>query len=370
MYLKWDKKRSTAVSMTPPAIINLITDADCPEFSAAHVKLLESATRGQAENPVWIEQRVSRCTASNFKDICTRMDTIAKQPEIKPTAMVDRIMGCKVVSQDIPALMYGRRMEPVAAQKYIKIQKKCRHRPLKVEECGLFMDSKYPYIGASPDRLISCCCGEGVLEIKCPLSCADKTPSALTVKYLSEEKGVVRLNPKHAYFFQVKGQMAVTGRKWTDFFIFSHKEYYLERIIFDNNFCQDVQSQIVGFWTKYVYPVAYDMSKTQGTFEMEIELSTLDVTAPGSSTNTVTCVTTTSWPFPRHKQQFQMALKILHLAQVQQPFHHSPSSQSQKAQNNKRPSQKAREGDLLAKGKLLQVRKRQCTCVEYAILHA
>ena len=59
MYLEWDKKRSTAVSMTPPAIINLITDADCPEFSAAHVKLLESATRGQAENPVWIEQRVS-----------------------------------------------------------------------------------------------------------------------------------------------------------------------------------------------------------------------------------------------------------------------------------------------------------------------
>ena len=38
---------------------------------------------------------------------------------------------------------------------------------IQVEECGLFINLNHPFIGASPDGLVTCaCCGEGVCEIK------------------------------------------------------------------------------------------------------------------------------------------------------------------------------------------------------------
>ena len=46
---------------------------------------------------------------------------------------------------------------------------KMHHENLVVKECGLVLHDSYPYFGASPDGFVSCdCCGEGVLEIKCP----------------------------------------------------------------------------------------------------------------------------------------------------------------------------------------------------------
>jgi len=37
-------------------------------------------------------------------------------------------------------------------------------------------DPTNPFIGASPDGIISClCCGKGVVEVKCPFSCKDKS---------------------------------------------------------------------------------------------------------------------------------------------------------------------------------------------------
>ena len=50
------------------------------------------------------------------------------------------------------------------------------HDFFELKKCGLVLDSENPFIGASPDGIISCsCCGEGVVEVKCPFSCRDKS---------------------------------------------------------------------------------------------------------------------------------------------------------------------------------------------------
>ena len=50
------------------------------------------------------------------------------------------------------------------------------HPGLSVCKSGLVIHPLYPYMGASPDGLIKCrCCGPGVLEVKCPFSCKDKS---------------------------------------------------------------------------------------------------------------------------------------------------------------------------------------------------
>lgn len=54
------------------------------------------------------------------------------------------------------------------------------HKELSITLCGLFVDMKSPYIGASPDAIINCkCCGTGVLEIKCPYTFKSGIPELL-----------------------------------------------------------------------------------------------------------------------------------------------------------------------------------------------
>ena len=43
------------------------------------------------------------------------------------------------------------------------------HTDLTVHDSGLLINPNWPFIGASPDGVVSCaCCGKGTLEIKCP----------------------------------------------------------------------------------------------------------------------------------------------------------------------------------------------------------
>ena len=41
----------------------------------------------------------------------------------------------------------------------------------------LYVWRDHPYIGASPDAIVTCdCCGKGIVEIKCPYCFRDKLP--------------------------------------------------------------------------------------------------------------------------------------------------------------------------------------------------
>ena len=68
------------------------------------------------------------------------------------------------------------------------------------------------------------CCGSGVVEIKCPYTIKDDIPPASNLDYLdrvvSDGKEVTKFKTKKsAYFFQIQGQMVVTGRSYCDLFI-------------------------------------------------------------------------------------------------------------------------------------------------------
>ena len=225
-------------------------------LSVEQVVELEKATRGQGDNPEWSRQRKGRCTASNCKAVCTRMATIRKKPDTNPKALVDRIIGVKQAPSGIPALEYGRQMEHIAVQKYKEIHGKTH--TLRISECGLFVDAQMPYIGASPDRLVSCsCCGDGVLEVKCPSSCRDGERTVQEMPYLPLKAGHttrVSLDKNHQYYYQVQAQMAVTGRLWTDFFVYSDNSYHWERIKFDDGFWAVIKETMSLFWLNHVHP--------------------------------------------------------------------------------------------------------------------
>ena len=117
------------------------------------------------------------------------------------------------------AIEWGVQNEKVAVQEFKK-KVSPSHTSFELKFTGLHVNPKYPHLGASTDGLVSCeCCGEGLLEVKCPYSIRHTSPtSADTPKdfYLKpDNEGTLKLLRTHKYYYQVQGQMAVCERKYT-----------------------------------------------------------------------------------------------------------------------------------------------------------
>ena len=70
-----------------------------------------------------------------------------------------------------------------------------------------------PFIGASPDGMVSCdCCGQNVIEIKCPFCVKDSTFDDIDDKTFYLKRGnddQLKLDVKHQYYYQVQTQLGV-----------------------------------------------------------------------------------------------------------------------------------------------------------------
>ena len=106
---------------------------------------------------------------------------------------------------------YGRKNEHVAKLQLEKIL------GAKISECGLFIDTKNYFLGATPDGLIG---KDTLVEIKCPLSAANITPEEgirlrkITLWKINKNKEITGINTHHKYYYQVQGQLHVTERKF------------------------------------------------------------------------------------------------------------------------------------------------------------
>ena len=65
-----------------------------------------------------------------------------------------------------------------------KLQSKV-HKGLKLENIGLMIIKKHPFIAASPDCLVTCkCCGDGLLKVKFPHNIRHQKPTMQNLDYL------------------------------------------------------------------------------------------------------------------------------------------------------------------------------------------
>lgn len=186
-------KQAESFTLPSPPVI---TAELVQQFTENHAKLtskqqdaIYNVTVGQAENSQWFDQRKGRITASVMQRVYTRSQTLQRSPESDHIPLVSSLMGYKKMPQTV-ALKHGRSMEPHAIKKYLQIAKKT-HKKLKSQAPGLLVYPEYPYIAASADLDITCvCCGAGHVEIKCPYSVKDTSPTAENLSYLEREKGI------------------------------------------------------------------------------------------------------------------------------------------------------------------------------------
>jgi len=119
---------------------------------------------GQAENVIWVEERLTRLTASKFGDVfCLKQVSL-----INPETSVKRIMYIQVSNKYV---RWGRKQETAAQLKYKIV---LQYPDIKIRECGLCVGTNTLFLGESPDGIIEYTDDgkkmKGVLEIKCPAS--------------------------------------------------------------------------------------------------------------------------------------------------------------------------------------------------------
>lgn len=179
----------------------------------------------------WFKARLGRATGSRFKDVMTTIKSgePAARKNYRTELAIERLTGERLEGFTTSAMQWGIDTEPLARLQYELATGN------QTEECGFFA---HPTLmaGASPDGLIG---EDGVLEIKCP-------NSATHVEALKKN------DVPYLYYWQIQGQMWITGRKYCDFVSFDPRmpenaQLFIKRIERDDERISDLEATVKEF---------------------------------------------------------------------------------------------------------------------------
>ena len=220
-------------------------------ISPEQSKNIEKNTRDQACSKIWFKQRGGRVTASRFKAAACTNPAQPSQSLIKSI--------CYPENQHFytKQTSWGCVHEKTAYRAYIS-QRETDHTRFRYGSSGLVVHPSHPLMGASPDGIFSCeCCGSGVVEIKCPYSCKDKSfleATADSMFFLEHNDGVTSLKTDHAYFYQVQAQIKFTSTSYCDFVAWREEELFIQRIYPSEQFIASALEKVTSFIKLGVLP--------------------------------------------------------------------------------------------------------------------
>ncbi|CAC5418196.1 unnamed protein product [Mytilus coruscus] len=201
-------------------------------------KAVENSTREQSNSKLWYRFRAGRMTASKMKSACCTDPTLPAQSFIKSVCYPESYKFSSNVTD------WWCQHEKFAKDIFTdKLRKE--HENLKVEEVGFFINPNVPFIGASPDGIVTCdCCGQAVVEIKCPFCKKhDSLENASDDKnfYLKKDNdGNLKLDTKHMYYYQVQTQLGVCQMESGYFVVWTEKDLHIEQIVFNNELWKEI----------------------------------------------------------------------------------------------------------------------------------
>ena len=171
-------------------------------------------TCAELANPSWQLHRAGRITASICKEFfCT------DHTQITNKTLFEKIMQY-TIRKPTNQMQYGSAMESSARDWYFATQKQ-KHVNLSVREAGFHVRVNYPFLGASPDGIVSCDChDQKLLEIKYPSKYEDGFLNWENDKDFPLAKDSL---PKtsHQYYFQVQLQIFMCKFSSVDFLFYS-----------------------------------------------------------------------------------------------------------------------------------------------------
>ncbi|XP_052377937.1 uncharacterized protein LOC118376543 isoform X16 [Oncorhynchus keta] len=232
------------------------------------VEAVELQTRGQRENPSWFAWRRNRITASIAHSLA-HSRFVTGQSQTPPASYLAAITG-RGTNFKTRAMNWGIEREAEAVRRYQSLKSKALGRAVRVQECGLFIDPKRPWLAGSPDGIVEDQrTGQRLLclEVKCPYkhrlntvaqACREDPAFCLTIQDLGVGQVRYHLKPDHTYYTQIQCQLAVTGLTQADLVVFTLKETAIIPVTFDPTFWDDTLVKLEMFYTDAVLPYVRD----------------------------------------------------------------------------------------------------------------
>ena len=232
-------------------ILKKCEEITLPVLSNEQLQKIQCETAEQGHSKLWFRLRSGRITASKFKQACR---TDINNPS---RSLIKSICYPTENKFTNSAVAWGLEKESIAVADYIK-KMQASHRDFHFCKVGLMLNNQWPFLGASPDGLISCkCCGQGVLEVKCPYSCRDTSISEYASKQnsmLSPAQSTYALKQDHQYYYQVQCQLFISGAKYAHFLVWTPNETHIETILPDKSFFEKNVSESENFFKLCILP--------------------------------------------------------------------------------------------------------------------
>lgn len=137
-----------------------------------------------------------------------------------------------------------------------------------VNPCGLFIDKKHQFLGATPDGLIN---KDTLVEIKCPV-----TPFKIGIDEairqgkmhfwrVDKKTGVIKLNKNSDWYIQVQGQMHICEiPKCLLVVWYGHNKMKIETILKDDQFWKEkMEAKLISFYFDCMLPELVDPRLTR-----------------------------------------------------------------------------------------------------------
>ena len=232
----------------------------------------EVATREQANCKQWFHFRTGRITASLVKRVCR---TSTENPSKSLIKDICYPIGKKFSSK---ATEWGCEHEKKACCQYATKMSKT-HTNFEVKDVGFVISTKHPYIGASPDGIGSCdCCGEFLIEIKCPY-CKRDSEISDSIDCLQTVNNNLELRRTHQYYYQVQCQLLVTMKEFCDFVVWTNEDMLIERVVRDTTLCEEITRKCEEFFKAAILPELIGK-----LYSRPFQEQVLTPTSPGSNT--------------------------------------------------------------------------------------
>ncbi|XP_073708315.1 uncharacterized protein [Garra rufa] len=198
---------------------------------------IEAGTRQQSTMNEWHSLRKPRVTSSRFREVCH------VRGQSSAASLAVRILRSSYQSAEMKR---GLQMEPKAIEEYCCI-KEVNHYP-----CGFIIHPDAPWLGSSPDGLVYDPKADpvfGLVEVKCP-----NVKSYVDCAYLRVSSGVLELKQSHSYYWQVQGQLLISGLKWCDFVVYTEDDMFMQRIYRDEGVIKTIKEKVDHFYFYFYLP--------------------------------------------------------------------------------------------------------------------
>ena len=206
-----------ASNLTYAELIERCKDVlDKMQVTPSELRYVEEKTKSQSQNILWHLYRCGRITASVMSMV---MAGSVNEPAVSTWHKIcygkeqnKESERRKRFNKDIQR---GNENEGKARKAYTATQGST-HTKLSVSLSGLVIHPKHPFIGASPDGIVSCeCCpGFGALEIKCP--------TKDNLKKCLDDNG--QLCKEDKWYYQCQTHMLVTGASYCDLYLWVEED--------------------------------------------------------------------------------------------------------------------------------------------------